>query len=73
MDICIVISDGYYEWKSIEGKIPYFVFCSDKSIMPMAGLCKWDANEWEKKLVYTIITKKREINSKIYIIENHCS
>ena len=57
---CIVISDGYYEWKSIEGKkIPYFVFCSDKSIMPMAGLCKWDVNEWgEKKLVYTIITKK---------------
>ena len=25
---CIVISDGYYEWKSIDGKkIPYFVFC----------------------------------------------
>jgi len=57
---CIVISDGYYEWKSIGGKkIPYFVFCSDKSIMPMAGLCKWDVNaNGEKKLVYTIITKK---------------
>ena len=57
---CIVISDGYYEWKSIEEKkIPYFVFCSDKNIMPMAGLCKWDVNELgEKKLVYTIITKK---------------
>ena len=27
--------------------------------MPMAGLCKWDVNECgEKKLVYTIITKK---------------
>ena len=27
--------------------------------MPLAGLCKWDVNEWgEKKLVYTIITKK---------------
>lgn len=57
---CIVISDGYYEWKSIGGKkIPYFIFCSDKSIMPMAGLCKWDVNaNGEKKLVYTIITKK---------------
>ena len=57
---CIVISDGYYEWKSIDGKkIPYFVFCRDNRIMPLAGLCKWDVNEWgEKKLVYTIITKK---------------
>ena len=39
---CVVISDGYYEWKKEGGgKQPYYICYSDGSILPMAGL--WDA------------------------------
>ena len=57
---CIVISDGFYEWKRQDNhKIPYFIFHEQGKILPMAGLCKWDMNQkGEKKLVFTIITKE---------------
>ena len=55
---CIVISDGYFEWKR-EGskKIPYYIRDPDGKLLPMAGL--WD--EWVDKqekrwLTYTVIT-----------------
>ncbi|SVC96196.1 uncharacterized protein METZ01_LOCUS349050, partial [marine metagenome] len=43
---CIVISDGYFEWKR-EGskKIPYYIRDPDGKLLPMAGL--WD--EWIDK------------------------
>ena len=38
---CVVISDGYYEWKKKDGgKQPYYIRYPDESILPMAGL--WD-------------------------------
>ena len=57
---CIVVSDGFYEWKQVDkSKVPYFIFHENKKILPMAGLCKWDIDQnGEKKLVYTIITKE---------------
>lgn len=55
---CIVISDGYFEWKR-EGskKIPYYIRDPNGKLLPMAGL--WD--EWVDKqekrwLTYTVIT-----------------
>ena len=55
---CIVISDGYFEWKR-EGskKIPYYIRDPDGKLLPMAGL--WDEcdDKQEKKwLTYTVIT-----------------
>jgi putative SOS response-associated peptidase YedK len=41
---CLVITDGFYEWKKPE-KQPYAVAMTDKSHMVMAGL--WD--EWNDK------------------------
>ena len=57
---CIVISDGFFEWRSDNNsKIPYFIHHSDGKVIAMAGLCKWDIDsKGNKKLVYTIITKE---------------
>ena len=57
---CIVLSDGFYEWKQNgTSKIPHFICHKDNQILPMAGLCKWDVDgEGIKKLVFTIITKE---------------
>jgi putative SOS response-associated peptidase YedK len=41
---CLVVTDGFYEWKKPE-KQPYAVAMADKSHMVMAGL--WD--EWTDK------------------------
>ncbi len=41
---CLVITDGFYEWKKPE-KQPYAIAMSDDSLMVMAGL--WD--EWKDK------------------------
>ena len=63
---CIVISDGFFEWKNInDSKIPYFIYHSDGKVIAMAGLCKWDAdNKGNRKLVYTIITKEARASLK---------
>ncbi len=55
---CIVLTDGYYEWKQ-QGrqKIPYYIQSTDKKLLPMAGL--WDAwvsTEGETIHSYTVIT-----------------
>jgi len=55
---CVVITDGYYEWKKASRKsIPYYIHHPDNIILPMAGL--WDT--WENPLgkkifSYTVIT-----------------
>lgn len=36
---CIVVADGYYEWKLIEKKkVPYFIFRKDKKPLFIAGI-----------------------------------
>ena len=55
---CVVIADGYYEWKR-EGKrkIPYYIFSQDKELLPMAGLwSSWTDSEGNTKNTYTVIT-----------------
>ena len=55
---CVVITDGYYEWKKASRKsIPYFIHHPGNKLLPIAGL--WDA--WENPLgkkifSYTVIT-----------------
>jgi len=55
---CVVISDGYYEWKQTEGcKQPFFIHQSDGAILPMAGLWnQWKSPAGEQKFTYTVIT-----------------
>tara|TARA_Y100000590_G_scaffold398218_1_gene480452 strand:- start:683 stop:1303 length:621 start_codon:yes stop_codon:yes gene_type:complete len=53
---CIVIADGFYEWKREEQKIPYYFLREDKKIMYIAGI--FDDNE------FCLITQeaKKDIN-----------
>ena len=38
---CIVISDGYFEWKRTSNRSkPYYIYHSEEKLLPMAGL--WD-------------------------------
>ena len=63
---CIVISNGFFEWKKRDDiKIPYFIHQSDGKVIAMAGLCKWDRDlDGNRKLVYTIITKEARASLK---------
>jgi len=55
---CIVITDGYYEWKTDNsGKQPYYIFRDDHGFMPMAGLwSQWQSQNGEVINSYTVIT-----------------
>jgi len=55
---CVVITDGYYEWKKTSRKsVPYYIHHPENKLLPIAGL--WDT--WENPLgkkifSYTVIT-----------------
>ncbi|NQU28749.1 MAG: SOS response-associated peptidase [Candidatus Marinimicrobia bacterium] len=55
---CIVITDGYYEWRKTEsGKQPYYIHHPEGRLLPMAGLWdKWLNQEGKQVLSYTVIT-----------------
>ena len=55
---CIVLSDGYYEWKRSNSRaIPYYICHPEKKILPMAGLWDiWKNISGENLFSYTIIT-----------------
>ena len=55
---CIIITDGYFEWKSGKsGKIPYFIFRENWDFISMAGLwSKWQSDSGEILDTYTLIT-----------------
>lgn len=55
---CIVITDGFYEWKKQAGsKIPHYIHDPQGGILPMAGLWDvWRAETDEELYSYTIIT-----------------
>jgi len=61
---CIVIADGYYEWKRDgDRKIPFYIKNSDDNLLPMAGLYDVWKNPLGKLVsTYTIITKDAQQN-----------
>ena len=63
---CIVLSDGYFEWKRSNSRaIPYYVYNSKNKILPMAGLWDfWKNNSGENIFSYTIITTQANSNLK---------
>ena len=74
---CVVITDGYYEWKR-EGKrkIPYYICSEDRGLLPMAGL--WSSRtgpEGDTQYTYTIITTEartsiRTVHHRMPVILN---
>lgn len=59
---CIVISDGYYEWKNTKtNKIPYYIRSCSNEFLPMAGLYDvWKNPEGKIIPTYTIVTKSSQ-------------
>ena len=58
---CIVLSDGYYEWKQSGGiKVPFFIQKKDSGLMLFAGL--WTSWSMSSKRIftYTILTTKAQ-------------
>lgn len=57
---CLILADGYYEWKSVAGrktKTPYFIHMHDRRPFAMAGLWDhWESPEGSSLNTCTIIT-----------------
>ena len=60
---CIVLSDGYYEWKQSGGrKVPFFIQKKDGGLMLFAGLWTTWSMSSKKVFTYTILTRKAQEN-----------
>ena len=60
---CIILSDGYYEWKQSGGrKVPFFIQKKDGGLMLFAGLWTTWSMSSKKGFTYTILTKKAQEN-----------
>ena len=75
---CIVLSDGYYEWKRSNSRvIPYYIYHPEKKILPMAGLWDvWKNISGENLFSYTVITTRansdlKEIHHRMPVILNY--
>ena len=58
---CLVLANGFYEWKKTDkkNKIPYYFMLKSKQPFAFAGLWEeWKNPEGEKILSFTIITTK---------------
>jgi len=55
---CVVIADGYYEWKrSGKRKIPHYIYSQNRGLLPMAGLWSSRAGPGgDTENTYTVIT-----------------
>lgn len=75
---CVVITDGYYEWKKEGGrKIPYYIHHREGKLIPLAGLWdKWRSPEGKTIFSYTVITTDpmdsiAHIHNRMPVILNH--
>ena len=55
---CVVITDGYFEWKKEnEGSQPFYISHPKKKLLPMAGLwTTWESSSSRMISSYTVIT-----------------
>ena len=55
---CVVITDGYYEWKKTSRKsVPYYIHHPENKLLPIAGLWDtWESHSGKKIFSYTVIT-----------------
>ncbi|MCK4287790.1 MAG: SOS response-associated peptidase, partial [Bacteroidales bacterium] len=65
---CLVLSDGFYEWKKGKDKIPYRVFLKNNALFSMAGI--WDTwKDAEGKPIHSfaiITTSPNELMKNIH-------
>ena len=60
---CIVLSDGYYEWKqSGSRKVPFFIHKKDNGLMLFAGLWTTCSISSKRVFTYTILTTRAQKN-----------
>ena len=60
---CIVLSNGYYEWKQDGNiKVPFFIHKRDQGLMLFAGLWTTWSMSSKKFFTYTILTTKAQKN-----------
>jgi putative SOS response-associated peptidase YedK len=53
---CIIPASGYFEWKKMPGKQPYFISAADGSVLSIAGLWdRWHTDTGETVLSCTMI------------------
>jgi len=69
---CLVLADGFYEWKSVEGrktKTPYFIHMTDRKPFAFAGLWdSWNSPDGSQVKTCTIITT--EPNELMSLLHN---
>jgi len=57
---CLILADGFYEWKTVEGKkskTPYFIHMKDRKPFAFAGLWdSWNSPDGSQVRTCTIIT-----------------
>jgi putative SOS response-associated peptidase YedK len=57
---CLIVADGYYEWKEMEGvKKPFYIQKKDKEVFALAGL-------WEEDTCVVLTTKANDSLSLIH-------
>jgi putative SOS response-associated peptidase YedK len=72
---CLVIADGYYEWKTIgKDKIPYYIKFENHQMFALAGIWEtWKSQKGELIYSFSIVTipsisKLQEIHDRMPII-----
>ena len=66
---CIILANGYYEWKNVENnKKPYFINLPVNELICFAGIWRNEIKKGNKLKVCNIITKSA--NSKLSFIHN---
>ncbi|GAB4344043.1 MAG: SOS response-associated peptidase [Flammeovirgaceae bacterium] len=72
---CLVIADGYYEWKTIgKEKIPYYICLDNHELFSMAGIWDvWNSPKGEPIHSFSILTipstsKIRDIHDRMPVI-----
>lgn len=65
---CVIFSNGYFEWKTINGKKQPYYITNKRKLLSFAGLwSRWKSINEDVIYSYTIITTKSQKNiSKIY-------
>lgn len=66
---CLILADGFYEWKKAEdGKLPYYIYMANRDMFAMAGLWeKWDNGDDSPLHTFTIVTTMpNELVSKVH-------
>lgn len=60
---CLILADGFYEWKSGPIKQPYYIKMKDDSVFGMAGI--WDQWQGEKEIINSCAILTVEANESL--------